>query len=46
LKRAGQIIQKVLEQNPAHLNALAIKGWLYLTTPKEDLHQKGFMFHN
>jgi hypothetical protein len=34
----------VLENNPANLNATAIKGWVYLSTPKEELHTKGFMF--
>lgn len=44
LKRAGQIIQKVLENNPNNLPAIAVKGWIYMSTPKEELHQKGFMF--
>ena len=44
LKRAGQLIQKVLENNPNNLPAIAIKGWIYMSTPKEELHQKGFMF--
>lgn len=30
LKRAGQIVQKIMELNPGNLNALALKGWIYI----------------
>jgi len=37
IKRAGQVVQKVLEQNPNNLSALSVKGWIYLSAPKEEL---------
>ena len=40
LKRAGQIVQKILEMNPGNLNALALKGWIYLSAQKYDLQNK------
>jgi tetratricopeptide (TPR) repeat protein len=40
LKRAGQIVQKIMEISPGNLNALALKGWIYLSAQKEDLQQK------
>lgn len=36
-KKAGQIINKCLESNSANLNAQAVRGWIYLSTMKEDL---------
>ena len=29
-----------MELNPGNLNALALKGWIYLSAQKEDLQQK------
>jgi tetratricopeptide repeat protein 21B len=40
LKRASQTIQKVLDSNPNNLNAVAVKGWIYLNAPKEDYVDK------
>ena len=30
------------EVNPGNLNALALKGWIYLTAQKEDFHLKAY----
>ena len=43
-KRAGQVINKCLENNSANLGAQAIRGWIYLATMKEDLQQKAMAF--
>ncbi len=43
-KRAGQVINKCLESNSANLNAQAIRGWVYLSTMKEDLQVKAMNF--
>ena len=31
-----------MEVNPGNLNALALKGWIYLSAQKDDLQQKAF----
>ena len=36
-KKAGQVINKCLESNSANLGAQAVRGWIYLSTMKEDL---------
>lgn len=41
LKKASQAVQKVIDNNPANLNAIALKGWIYLSAPKEDYVLKG-----
>lgn len=43
-KKAGQIISRCLEQNSANLGAQAVRGWIYLSTMKEDLLNKAFAF--
>lgn len=43
-KRAGQVVNKCLESNSANLNAQAIRGWIYLSTMKEDLQAKAMNF--
>lgn len=41
LKKAGQIIQKIIENNSNNaLQAQCIKGWIYLSSTKEDLQMK------
>lgn len=40
LKRASQTIMSVIEANPSSLNAIAIKGWVYLAAPKADYMEK------
>lgn len=40
LKRASQTIMGVIEANPSSLNAIAIKGWIYLAAPKADYMEK------
>ena len=43
-KRAGQVVQKVLDGNPSNLSAMTIKGWIYLSTPKPELQEKSLTF--
>ena len=45
LKRAGQIVNKVLETNQGSLAALTLKGWIYFATQKEDLQQKALQYY-
>lgn len=40
LKKASQTVQKVIESNSSNLNAIALKGWIYLNAPKEDYVNK------
>jgi len=40
LKRASKTIQRVIDNNNANLNAISIKGWIYLQAPKEDYVDK------
>ena len=40
LKRASQTVMGVIKANPSNLNAIAIKGWIYLATPKADYVEK------
>ena len=40
LKRASKTIQKVIDSNPNNLNAVAVKGWVYLNAPKEEYVEK------
>ena len=42
LKRAYQTVMGVIEANPSNLNAIAIKGWIYLAAPKVDYVEKLF----
>jgi len=44
LKRAGQIVQKLLDQNQNNMNALSLKGWIYLSAPKEELQHKSLQY--
>jgi hypothetical protein len=30
LKKASNAVQKVIDNNPSNLNALTLKGWIYL----------------
>ena len=43
-KQAGQIINRAIEGNSSNLTAKAIRGWIYLSTMKEDLQQKAMNF--
>lgn len=36
-KRAGQVVQKLLDNNNTSLTAQTLKGWIYLSAPKEEL---------
>jgi tetratricopeptide repeat protein 21B len=40
LKRASTTVMTVIDSNPSNLNAIAIKGWIYLAAPKSDYHDK------
>ncbi len=40
LKRASKTIQKVIDSNASNLNAVAVKGWIYLHAPKEEYVDK------
>jgi len=40
LKRASKSIQRVIDNNSANLNAISVKGWIYLAAPKEDYVDK------
>lgn len=44
LKRAGQIVNKVIENNQGSLTATTLKGWVYFGTGKEDLQQKALAY--
>lgn len=44
LKKAGQVVQKVIENNPSSLAAHTIKGWIYLSAPKEEYQLKSIQF--
>lgn len=45
LKRAGQITQKLIDANSNNsTQAQCIKGWIYLSSTKEELQQKSFQF--
>jgi len=47
LKRASQTITGVIESNQSNLNAIAIKGWVYLGAPKPEYVEKGLqIFEN
>ena len=39
-KRAGTVVQKLLDNNANSLTAQTLKGWIYLSAPKEELQQK------
>lgn len=43
-KKAGQIVQKVIDNNAGSLAAQTIKGWIYLSAPKEEHQQKSLQF--
>lgn len=40
LKWASQTITRVIENNNANLNAISVKGWIYLAAPKEEYVDK------
>lgn len=40
LKRASQTVMSVIDSNPSNLNAIAIKGWIYLSAPKSEYVEK------
>jgi tetratricopeptide repeat protein 21B len=40
LKRASQTITGVIDSNPSNINAIAIKGWIYLAAPKPEYMEK------
>ena len=40
LKRASQTVMSVIDSNPSNVNAIAIKGWIYLDAPKPDYVEK------
>lgn len=40
LKRASQTITGVIDSNPSNINAIAIKGWVYLAAPKLEYVEK------
>lgn len=40
LKRASKTIQRVIDNNNSNLNAISVKGWIYLQAPKEDYVDK------
>ena len=40
LKRASQTVMGVIDSNPSNLNAVAIKGWVYLAAPKAEYIDK------
>lgn len=35
-KRAGQVVQKVIDNNSNNWGAQTLKGWIYLSAPKEE----------
>lgn len=40
LKRASKTIQRVIDNNNSNLNAISVKGWIYLAAPKEEYVDK------
>lgn len=40
MKRASKTIQRVIDNNNANLNAISVKGWIYLQAPKDDYVDK------
>ncbi len=44
LKKAGQVVQKVIENNASSLGAHTLKGWIYLSAPKEEYQVKALQF--
>ena len=44
LKRAGQVVQKIIDVNPTSLTAHTLKGWIYLSASKEDLQNKALQY--
>ena len=36
-KRGGQVVQRLLDNNAGSLTAQTLKGWIYLSAPKEEL---------
>ena len=44
LKRAGQIVNKLIENNQGSLVAQTLKGWIYFATGKDDLQQKALAY--
>ena len=43
-KKAGTVVQKLLDNNANSLTAQTLKGWIYLSAPKEELQQKALQF--
>lgn len=43
-KRAGQLCQKIIDNTASSQNSICLKGWIYLSTPKEELQLKSQSF--
>jgi tetratricopeptide repeat protein 21B len=43
-KRAGQLCQKIIDNTGGNPNSVCLKGWIYLSTPKEELQMKSVSF--
>ncbi len=37
VKKAAALVSKVIENNAGNLSAKALKGWIYLSAPKEEI---------
>ena len=43
-KAAGQICQKIIDASGGNANAIALKGWIFLSSPKEEVQSKALNF--
>ena len=43
-KRAGQYCQKVIDNTGGSQNSVCLKGWIFLSTPKEELQLKSLQY--
>lgn len=43
-KRAGQYVQKIIDNTNGSQNSVCLKGWIFLSAPKEELQLKAMTY--
>jgi CRISPR/Cas system endoribonuclease Cas6 (RAMP superfamily) len=43
-KKAGFYCQKIIDSTGGNQNSICLKGWIYLSTPKEELQLKSMQY--
>jgi hypothetical protein len=43
-KRAGQYCQRLIDNTGGNQNSVCLKGWIFLSTPKEELQLKSMQY--